>query len=208
MNEQQASGTTVRDRRQVERTRALPAPSDALPTHGGHGYLPAAPGSIAHPEPVATSLAIDAISGVVLDARDLAATRRFYSIVFRDSPGSWQEENRRLIYATSDQRVEFVRRPRPRTIAHAGQHVAYRVPADRLRAIAEALAAAGAEVSWWREDHPSERELTAYAADPSGNVVQLVGSRDLAGLIDHYYVAVEDIEHGELFYGQGAAGAG
>jgi hypothetical protein len=179
----------------------MPAASDALPKFGGHGYVPGqqsvVPSTVAT---VASPLAIDMISGAVLDAADLAATRAFYAPIFRDHPGEWLETRSRLIFESGDQRIEFIKRPRPRTLAHAGQHVAYRVKADRLKALADELSVAGHSVNWWREDHPNEKETTAYLSDPSGNIVQLVASEDLSLLIDHYYVPVEDIEHGELFY--------
>jgi hypothetical protein len=204
--EQQSGGAAVRDRRQLERARALPTPSDALPKYGGHGYVPAEPGAAPVQIPAVAPLAVDMISGVVLDARDFAAARDFYATILRDRSGTWEEHDRRLVYSDGTQRIELVRRPRPRTLAHAGQHVAYRVPADQLRAITDQLAQAGHEVNWWREDHPNERSVTAYVNDPSGNVVQLVASDDPGLLIDHYYVPVEDIEHGELFYVKGIQG--
>ena len=193
----------VRDRRQLERATEAPLPSDELPRYGGHGYTPAE-NAVAFADPetagVAAPLRIEAVSGVVLEAKDLAATRDFYSVIFRGAPIEWREDARTLTLQAERERVEFIRRPRPRTVAHAGLHTAFRVKPGRVREIADELSAAGHTVNWWREDHPSEREVTAYLEDPSGNIIQLVPSDDDSALVDHYYVPVEDIEHGELFY--------
>jgi catechol 2,3-dioxygenase-like lactoylglutathione lyase family enzyme len=193
----------VRDRRQLERALEIPLPSDALPQYGGHGYTPAE-NAVAFAAPSAdvevVPLQIDAVAGVVLEANDLAATRDFYNVIFGDGQGEWRDDGRTLTFETARERVAFVRKPRPRTVAHAGLHTAFRVKPGRVREIADALAAAGRTVSWWREDHPSEREVTAYLEDPSGNIIQLVRADDESALVDHYYVPVEDIEHGELFY--------
>lgn len=143
---------------------------------------------------------LEALGGVVLDAHDLASTRAFYSTLFADAQGEWEESRTRLVFHTPSQRIEFIKRSRPRTLNHAGQHTAYRVRTGRLQSLARDLEAAGHEVNWWREDHPSEKDTTLYTRDPSGNIVQLVGSDDRSLLLDHYYVPVEDIEHAELFY--------
>jgi hypothetical protein len=193
----------VRDRRQVERATEAPLPSDALPKYGGHGYTPAenaTPFAAPSGSAEVTPLRIDAVSGVVLEARDLAATRKFYEVIFRGVPVTWREDARTLTVETESERVAFIRSPRPRTVAHAGLHTAFRVKPSRVRVIADELAAAGHAVNWWREDHPSEREVTAYVDDPNGNIVQLVPSEDDSALVDHYYVPVEDIEQAELFY--------
>lgn len=196
------------DRRQLERAREAPSASDALPRFGGHGYVPtenalefapARGAAVAPPK-------IDAISGVVLEASNLTATRAFYGVVFRDLAGEWRQKGRSLAFETERERVEFVVRPRPRTVSHAGQHTAYRVKSERVHEAADELIAAGHTVNWWREDHPRERQVTAYVRDPAGNIVQLVPSDEAEPLIDHYYVAVEDIEHGELFYMKGLPG--
>src|SRR5437870_90033 len=125
---------TKPNRRQLERAKEAPLPSDALPKYGGHGYVPTENAVAFAPADVAptTPLEITGISGVVLEARDLGATRAFYEPIFRDVAGAWHEGTRRLTLQAEGQRVEFVPRPRPRTIAHAGQHVAYRVRAARL----------------------------------------------------------------------------
>ncbi len=143
---------------------------------------------------------LEALGGAVLDAHDLTATRAFYSRLFTESPGEWEESRSRLVFRMPSQRIEFVKRSRPRTLNHAGQHTAYRISPDRLQSLARDLEVAGHHVNWWREDHPNEKGTTLYTRDPSGNIVQLVGSSDLDILLDHYYVPVEDIEQAELFY--------
>ncbi|MPZ13035.1 MAG: hypothetical protein GEU73_01180 [Chloroflexi bacterium] len=145
-------------------------------------------------------LQLEGFASVVLDAADLRATREFYSLLFGSDRGQWREHGRRVTFVGGDQSVEFVRHPRPRTLAHAGQHVGYRIPRAEIGRVADSLAASGFEVNRWHEDHPSERDTTPYAKDPSGNIVELVPSDHAGTLIDHYYVPVEDIEHAELFY--------
>lgn len=154
----------------------------------------------------ATTPRLEAVAGVVLDATDLAATRAFYGAIFADGAGQWEESRTRLAFRTPLQRIEFVKRSRPRTLAHAGQHCAYRVKPGRLQSLAKELEAEGHAINWWREDHPSEKGTTLYIHDPSGNIVQLVASDNVEILLDHYYVPVEDIEHAELFYLQALAG--
>jgi len=140
------------------------------------------------------------LGGVVLDTHDLTATRGFYDKLFAETAGQWQEPHGGLTFRTASQRIEFRKRSRPRTLNHAGQHTAYRVAPGRLQSLAQELEAGGFEANWWREDHPNEKTTTLYTRDPSGNIVQLVGSEDRSLLLDHYYVPVEDIEQAELFY--------
>jgi catechol 2,3-dioxygenase-like lactoylglutathione lyase family enzyme len=68
------------------------------------------------------------------------------------------------------------------------------------------LTKAGHEVSWWREDHPAEHDMTAYVSDPSGNIVQLVGADPTTVFIDHVGLPVENIEDAEAFYLTGLRG--
>lgn len=141
------------------------------------------------------------LAEIHLEVQDLDATRRFYEEIF-DSSGAWQEGRRSLVYTSGSQSVAFHQRARPRTLRGSGQHQAYRVPADRLTAVAQAAASLGASVDWWREDRPDEREVTAYIEDPSGNRVQLVpreATRD-AAWIDHVAIEVHDLEEAEQFY--------
>ncbi len=142
----------------------------------------------------------DFIRGIVVEVRDLAATRAFYSLLFQDASGVWHEADQNLIYRSGPQRIEFVRRSQPLTLGHTGQHQAYSVRADRLPALAEALAAAGHAENWWREDHPGERTVTAYVSDPSANRVQLVASGGDGPLLRHAALEVHDLELAELFY--------
>ena len=154
----------------------------------------------------ARTLAVDAIAGLVVEVRDLAATRAFYDLVFGDAPGEWRETRRRLTYRRGAQHLEFVQRSQPRSLPHTGQHQAYHVPGDRLRSVADALAGAGHAVDWWREDRPAERDVTAYAHDPSGNRVQLVAAADVDTPISHAVVEVHDLELAETFYVKGLGG--
>lgn len=140
------------------------------------------------------------ITGVVLDVRDLTATRSFYEPVFQQAPGRWEDSSRGLAFHTDSQRIEFVPRAHPRTLAEHGQHTAYRVPASRLSAIADALRAAGASVNWWREDHPTEREMRPYLQDPSGNLFQLVPADPPRPLIDHVMLAVHELNLAEKLH--------
>lgn len=144
--------------------------------------------------------AANRIAGVVLDVRDLAATRSFYQPVFQHAPGRWDDSARGLVFHTDSQRIEFVLRAHPRTLAEHGQHTAYRVPASRLSAIAEALHALGASVEWWREDHPAEREMRPYFQDPSGNLLQLVPGDPPRPLIDHVMLVVHELNLAEKLH--------
>lgn len=142
----------------------------------------------------------DLLAGVMLEARDLAATRAFYEPIFSDVPGEWQQERDRLTYRAGCQTIEFGRRPRPRSFADSGQHQAYRVRPSRLRSLAGDLERAGHEVNWWHEDNPPEREVTAYVLDPAGNRVQLVPSDDLGLLLDHAALEVHAFDYCEHVY--------
>ncbi|MBM2812713.1 MAG: hypothetical protein HW416_3472, partial [Chloroflexi bacterium] len=73
---------------------------------------------------------------------------------------------------------------------HRGQHTAYGVPRERVEALAQQLERAGHKVERWREDHPSERQISPYVMDPSGNWVQLVPSDSTGSLIDHVGIEV------------------
>src|SRR5437773_8494752 len=87
------------------------------------------------------------LGGLVLDAQDLAATRAFYELLFRGMQGEWQEARGRLTFHSPSQRIEFRKRTRPRTLNHAGQHTAYRVPSERLKSLAQELEASGHPVN-------------------------------------------------------------
>lgn len=142
----------------------------------------------------------DLLAGVLLEARDLAATRAFYEPIFRDVPGKWQEQHGRLSYEAGAQTIEFVKRLRPRSFADSGHHQAYRVRPSRLPALADELAKAGHEINWWHEDNPPERAVTAYAVDPAGNRVQLVASDDLDLLLDHATLEIHAFDYCEHVY--------
>jgi hypothetical protein len=148
----------------------------------------------------------DLLAGIILEARDLAATRAFYEPIFRDVPGEWQERRGRLVYRAGPQTIEFVRRPRPRSFADSGQHQAYRVRPARLPGLAEELGGAGHEVNWWHEDNPAEKEVTAYVLDPAGNRVQLVPSNDLALLLDHAALEIHAFDYCEHVYRKALGG--
>ena len=145
------------------------------------------------------TLAPALLAGLVVEVHDLAATRAFYEPVFGDA-GEWQAGPGQLVFQTSRQRIDFVARAKPRTLSHTGQHQAYAVPANRLAALTGELAAAGHAVDRWREDHPDEREVSAYLLDPSGNRVQLVPDRGDGLLLNHAAVEVHDLELAEIFY--------
>jgi hypothetical protein len=145
-------------------------------------------------------LEMDLLAGVVLEVRDLAATRAFYEPIFREVSGQWATQGSSLVYRYGPQTIEFIRRARPRTFADGGQHQAYRVPSRRLRSLADELTAAGHAVNWWREDHPAEKGISAYLQDPSGNWVQLVASEDHGLLLDHAAIEVHNFDYCEAVY--------
>jgi hypothetical protein len=93
-----------------------------------------------------------------------------------------------------------VRRSHPRTLAESGQHWGYRVAPGRVEALAQELSRFGADVNWWREDHPAERQPTAYLHDPSGNRVQLVPSEDRQLLLDHAAIEIHEFDYVMYLY--------
>ncbi len=148
----------------------------------------------------AASIGANHLLGAMLDVGDLPIARAFYDPIVRAAGARWTGGRDALAFEGRGQRVELLQRRRPRVLGWAGHHVALSVPAGRLHALTDELRAAGHTLNWWREDHPAEREPTAYASDPSGNLVQLVGSTDTAPLLGHVTVPVHDVELGEKFY--------
>jgi len=146
------------------------------------------------------------IIGVVSDAEDLAAARAFYEPILRHAAGEWGRERDTLNFRSVGQSLRFRQRQHPRGTEETGRHQAYRVPAESLRGIIGELLGLGYVVDWWREDHPSERQVSAYLLDPDGNRVQLVESAaadlDQFGFLDHVGVEVHDLESAEVFYGK------
>jgi extradiol dioxygenase family protein len=148
----------------------------------------------------------DLIVGALVEVRDLAATRRFYEPIFRDRPGHWRQNDKSLSYTYGEQTIEFLQKPRPRTVPDGGYHNGYRVSPRHVESVALELQSAGADVSWWREDRPEERSVTAYLHDPSGNVVQLVGSDDGDLLLDHAAIEVHAYDYCEHVYAKTLGG--
>jgi catechol 2,3-dioxygenase-like lactoylglutathione lyase family enzyme len=146
----------------------------------------------------ATSIIDGRIAGVVLPTIDLAASREFYEQIFQ--AGEWVAGAQSLTFISGDQRIELVHRARPRVFGLVGAHIGFRISSSRLGPTADALRDLGREVHWWREDHPSERKPTAYVADPSGNLVQLVADDSAQPLIAHVTLTVHDLELAEKFY--------
>lgn len=155
---------------------------------------PAAARSAQGPVPV------DLLMGVRLEVADLDAAHIFYDLIFRDAAGEWRQDGRALTYQAGPQSIEFVRRARPRTFSDGGQHQAYRVRAARLPSLLDELAAAGARVEWWREDHPAERAVGPYLQDPSGNWVQLMASDDSGPLLAHAAIEIHEFDYCEYLY--------
>ena len=150
--------------------------------------------------PESGSITLDRIAGAVIEVKDLEATRAFYDVIFESSGGSWQVHPRGMTFDRGSQRIEFVRRARPRTLSAAGQHHGYRIPRSAVATVAEAVATKERTVNWWREDHPEEREVSPYLNDPSGNLVQLVPSDGDGLLLHHVGLVVHDMEEGELVF--------
>lgn len=144
------------------------------------------------------------LCGVVVEVADLDATRGFYNEVFAGG-GSWERGNggRALTFRSDRDTVQFVQRARPRVYGDAGAHHGFRVGAGRVRVVAERLAARGAQVDWWHEDHPAERDVTAYVCDPSGHRVQLIAEDPAGGVIQHSALVVHELLPPEEFYVSG-----
>lgn len=147
-----------------------------------------------------TPVQADLLAGVVLEARNLKATRAFYEPIFAHAVGEWRQGQSTLSFHSSGQSIEFVQRPRPRTLADSGQHQAYSIPSHRLPGLVQKLSDAGHEVVWWREDHPAERTCSAYLHDPNGNRVQLLASDNGGALLAHVAVEVHEFDYCEHVY--------
>ncbi len=149
---------------------------------------------------------VEAIGGIVVEVQDLSAARGFYSRILADVPGRWDDGERSLAFVAAGQRITFVAKARPRTLADAGRHVGYRVASARLSALADELKNTGHEVSWWREDHPEEKRISPYVRDPSGNLVQLVPADRCDAPIHHVTLTVHDLELGEFLFADALGG--
>jgi catechol 2,3-dioxygenase-like lactoylglutathione lyase family enzyme len=150
-------------------------------------------------------LKCDALAGAVVEVRDLNRTAEFYDLLYAtrrripasslSSPGSAS-----VGYVWREQMVRFVQVENPRIADDGGQHIAHRISAEHFSETTDGLSAAGHAVDWWHEDHPSERTLTAYVLDPSGNRVQLVPGDSEAPLLDHVVIETHDLELAEVFW--------
>ncbi|MCH7564197.1 MAG: VOC family protein [Gemmatimonadetes bacterium] len=158
------------------------------------------PATVPWQKPAPGSIILDRLAGAVVEVKDLEATRAFYETIFQTAGGEWQVEAKRMLFHCGSQQIEFVRRPKPRTLAVAGQHHGYRVPRSDLQRMVDSLTREGSTVNWWREDHPDEREVSPYINDPSGNIVQLVASDGDGLLLNHAVVIVRDLEEGEVIF--------
>jgi len=142
---------------------------------------------------------LDRLAGVLLEASDLDATRSFYERLFAGRSGQWQASKGRLVYEQDRETIGFIRRAPPRTLSDGGQHHGLRVPAGRIESLLRELEGAGCEIERWREDHPSERQLSAYVCDPDGNRLQLVAAGE-AGLLDHTAIEIHHFDYCEYLY--------
>lgn len=147
-----------------------------------------------------SQLRAEQLVGVVLEVADLSSTRAFYEPIFADARGQWIEEESRLVFHTPHEEVAFVRRRRPRTFPDGGHHQAYRVRRERVTGLADQLVGAGHHVDWWREDHSSERGISPYVLDPSGNRIQLVPMDQDGQLLDHVAIEVYEFDYCEYLY--------
>lgn len=171
----------------ASRKFVTPPPTQTLPRNGGG-------------DPARPPFSQPVVRRVIVEVKSLVVSREFYGLLFRDTPGEWEETQESLVFRAARQSIEFVRRGRPRTSGGTAQHHAYHVSRGRLPLAAEKLVEAGHSVSWWHEDGPFEHDVTAYFEDPSGNVVQLVPSDGTAGLLDHVGMEFVDLEWAEDFY--------
>jgi catechol 2,3-dioxygenase-like lactoylglutathione lyase family enzyme len=147
---------------------------------------------------MAPPFTVGPLLGAVLEARDLAASKAFYSAVLGDRVTCVGDRAAARL-SGSAQYVELVRRAHPRPVGDTAQHYGIAVGMQPLRSIADRLAHEGHVVSWWREDHPTERDPAPYVEDPSGNRVQLVASNNGA-LLDHVGLEFVDLEWAEDLY--------
>lgn len=152
------------------------------------------------PRSTSSELGLYGLGGVVLEVIDFQETQEFYQRLFLDRPGEWARDGDRLTFRARGESIQFVRRSRPLTLSHTGQHQAYYVPRERLVQVTDGLVQASHTVNNWREDHPAEREVSAYTHDPSGNRVQLVAVDGDSPLLSHVAIEVHDLELAEAFY--------
>ncbi len=148
----------------------------------------------------ASLVTCDGLLGVDVEVRDLTEGRQFYELLFGGLSGKWDADERSVRFVCREQTVRLVAVPEPRLFPDGGRHQAYRLPPEHLDAAIERLTAAGSGVDWWREDHPDEREIAAYTADPSGNRIQLVPTSENDRLVDHVMLEVHDLELAEVFW--------
>jgi hypothetical protein len=141
-----------------------------------------------------SEVGVHALAGAILAAHDLDATRAFYDRVLEGTPHGWSHDSirRTLILDLGPRRIEFRSHRRPRTLKETAHHVGLRVDHDRLDRTIASLTSASCTIDWWHEDHPAERELSAYVTDPSGNRIQLIPSSPADGALDHITVEIED----------------
>jgi catechol 2,3-dioxygenase-like lactoylglutathione lyase family enzyme len=158
------------------------------------------------PTAIDPALACREISGATLEVPDLDAARAFYAPIFATRDGAWEADRRTLRFRAGAQAVELVRRARPRSYPDTAYHWGYRVASSWLPALVDQLVKQGRPVSWWHEDDPAERTLSAYFADPGGNRVQLLPGDDDGPLLDHVALEEHDLEAAEFFYTRALGG--
>ncbi len=149
----------------------------------------------------------DALLGADVEVRDVAEARPFYELLFASLPGQWDADEQSARFVCRGQTIRLIAVPKPSVYPDSGRHHAYRLGREQLDAAVDRLTAAGRAVDWWREDHPDEREVTAYVQDPSGNRIQLVPAINEDCLLDHLMVEVHDLELAEVFWVRVLGGA-
>jgi catechol 2,3-dioxygenase-like lactoylglutathione lyase family enzyme len=151
-------------------------------------------------------LACADISGATLEVPDLDAARAFYTAIFSAQGGAWEVGRKAVRFHAGSQKIEFVRRARSRSHPDSAYHWSYRAAAARLPSLVDQLVKQGFPVSWWHEDDPAERSLSAYFHDPGGNRVQLLPSDTDGPLLDHIGLEQHDLEAAEFFYTRALGG--
>lgn len=140
------------------------------------------------------------VTRAIVEVKGLPVTRDFYSLLFRNNPGDWEETQGSLVFHAGRQSIEFVRNPRLRIPRETAQHHAYRISREQLPELAADLVGQAHGLNWWHEDGPFERDVMPYVDDPIGNRIQLVASDDTRSLLDHVALEFVDLEWAEDFY--------
>lgn len=152
------------------------------------------------------SLPVQSIAHTVIEVSDLDRARAFYGerLGLGAPRDRWPNGDEVSLPLPSGQSLVLRQSAAPRTFADGGVHQAYRATPAGIDRIVQSLAADSVTVHRYHEDRPAEQNDNCYFADPDGNRIQLVASKQGNGAgvlaIDHTAVQASDMEWIEDFY--------